>query len=262
MTGIGAYDIPTRDKIPVLQKLFSSQKEGFALDVGSGIGFTAAAVLGRQPLVCLDLHAANLMYFLDRVAPRSGEGKAYGLRADVNRLPFREGVFRKILCSEVLEHLEDDDSAVRELARVLAPGGKLVITVPYTGLGFTSFLEMMRIKTVHDRPGPERHVRRGYDEKSMGTLLSRHGLKIESHTYYLRFFSRLATDLVSLIHLAYQKVRHGRHSWQWSDVAASENEGVLKLYKLVFPALWVFTRLDRCLAGCRGFGLVVCARKR
>jgi len=51
-------------------------------------------------------------------------------------LPFKAGVFRFILCSEVIEHLENDDAAVQELARVLSKDGRAVITVPYTGMGF------------------------------------------------------------------------------------------------------------------------------
>ncbi len=51
-------------------------------------------------------------------------------RADVTALPFSDGAFDVVLCSEVLEHVEDDRRAVRELVRVLKPGGDLVVTVP------------------------------------------------------------------------------------------------------------------------------------
>jgi ubiquinone/menaquinone biosynthesis C-methylase UbiE len=43
--------------------------------------------------------------------------------ADAAALPFRPGAFQFILCSEVLEHLKDDGSAVQEFARVLARNG-------------------------------------------------------------------------------------------------------------------------------------------
>lgn len=51
-------------------------------------------------------------------------------RADVTKLPFAESVFDVVLCSEVLEHLEDSPAAISELVRVLKPGGDLVLTVP------------------------------------------------------------------------------------------------------------------------------------
>lgn len=51
--------------------------------------------------------------------------------ADAHFLPFPPGTFDTILCSEVLEHLTDPERAVREMARVLASGGKLVLTTPF-----------------------------------------------------------------------------------------------------------------------------------
>jgi SAM-dependent methyltransferase len=48
-------------------------------------------------------------------------------------LPFADGTFDRVLCSEVLEHIEDDEGAMAELARVLKPGGTMAITVPRFG---------------------------------------------------------------------------------------------------------------------------------
>jgi SAM-dependent methyltransferase len=46
-------------------------------------------------------------------------------------MPFRNGSFSTVVCSEVLEHIEDDVQALQEIARVLRPGGTLVITFPH-----------------------------------------------------------------------------------------------------------------------------------
>lgn len=45
-------------------------------------------------------------------------------------LPFRDGAFDTVLCTQVLEHVEDPGAAVAEMVRVLRPGGKLIVTVP------------------------------------------------------------------------------------------------------------------------------------
>jgi SAM-dependent methyltransferase len=45
-------------------------------------------------------------------------------------LPFEDGAFDLILATDVLEHIEDDRSVMRELRRVAAPGGRLLATVP------------------------------------------------------------------------------------------------------------------------------------
>jgi hypothetical protein len=52
------------------------------------------------------------------------------LRLDVERLPFADGAFDAILCSHVLEHVPDDRAAMRELRRVLRPGGLALLPVP------------------------------------------------------------------------------------------------------------------------------------
>jgi SAM-dependent methyltransferase len=50
--------------------------------------------------------------------------------ADVAALPFPDGSFAGVVCGEVLEHVDDDRAAARELRRVLRPGGALVASVP------------------------------------------------------------------------------------------------------------------------------------
>ncbi len=50
--------------------------------------------------------------------------------AEITRLPFAEGSLDLVTASEVLEHIQDDAAAVAELARIIRPGGLLLVTVP------------------------------------------------------------------------------------------------------------------------------------
>lgn len=48
----------------------------------------------------------------------------------IESVPFKSNAFDCLICVEILEHLEDDEAAIRELCRVLSEGGKLIVTVP------------------------------------------------------------------------------------------------------------------------------------
>jgi SAM-dependent methyltransferase len=60
--------------------------------------------------------------------PASGFGGV--LQGDATRLPFADNTFDRVVTSEVLEHIQNDVSAISELHRVLKPGGTLGVTVP------------------------------------------------------------------------------------------------------------------------------------
>jgi SAM-dependent methyltransferase len=51
--------------------------------------------------------------------------------ADAERLPFRDGVFQRVECDAVLEHVRDPGQVMREIERVLAPGGYAHLVTPF-----------------------------------------------------------------------------------------------------------------------------------
>lgn len=58
--------------------------------------------------------------------------EAMDVFGDGNRMPFRDACFDSVLCTEVLEHLTTPERCLREVGRVLKPGGRLLLTVPFT----------------------------------------------------------------------------------------------------------------------------------
>jgi len=62
--------------------------------------------------------------------PAGGQA-APDVRGDALRLPFRDAVVDAVVCSEALEHLPDPFGALTEIARVLKPGGRALVTVPF-----------------------------------------------------------------------------------------------------------------------------------
>jgi SAM-dependent methyltransferase len=63
----------------------------------------------------------------------SSDASAADVRCDLNRFPypFRDGQFSRILCRDVLEHLDDIPRVMEELHRLLRPGGVVEIRVPH-----------------------------------------------------------------------------------------------------------------------------------
>ena len=53
------------------------------------------------------------------------------LAADAEQLPFRDGTFQRVECDAVLEHVRHPEQAMREIRRVLAPGGYLHLVTPF-----------------------------------------------------------------------------------------------------------------------------------
>lgn len=61
------------------------------------------------------------------------------VKADICNLPFKENEFDLIICNHVLEHIPDDTQAMKELFRVLKPGGQAILQVPYDASRKTTF---------------------------------------------------------------------------------------------------------------------------
>jgi SAM-dependent methyltransferase len=76
-----------------------------------------------------DLRVARYM-LADLQRRQVAPGHADFVVADAEHLPFRDGAFDKVMCAEVLEHIADDLAGVRELVRVLRPGGDIAVSVP------------------------------------------------------------------------------------------------------------------------------------
>lgn len=110
------------------------------LDMGCGGGRHAFALYRRgADVTALDTDAGELaevaaMFAQLRAAGEVPPGaRARAVRATAYDLPFPDDTFDRVVAAEVLEHLAQDDRAMRELFRVLKPGGLLAVTVPRWG---------------------------------------------------------------------------------------------------------------------------------
>ncbi len=118
--------------IPLGERLFRKRTFDLTgcrsiLDVGSGAGQIAKHLLkyadSGASVTCFDISFEMLRRARNRLqstVPRN-------LVADLAHLPFADGSFDCITCGYVLEHLPDPRPGLAELARVLAPGGRMLL---------------------------------------------------------------------------------------------------------------------------------------
>jgi SAM-dependent methyltransferase len=87
---------------------------------------------GRYLKFCRDLSGIADVVGIDLETTLETDNRSgpFGVRGDVGRLPFPNGHFDMIISRSVVEHLEDPPQVFREFARVLRPGGRVVIITP------------------------------------------------------------------------------------------------------------------------------------
>jgi SAM-dependent methyltransferase len=110
---------------------------------------------------------------------------------DGRRFPFPDASFDGVLCSQVFEHVFTPEEFLSEIRRVLRPGGRLVLTVPF-------------VWDEHEQP----HDFARYSSFGLRALLERNGFTVESHRRSLadsRILFQLATAYVYKVTLTPSK---------------------------------------------------------
>jgi SAM-dependent methyltransferase len=184
------------------------------LDLGCGFGRHAFEAARRgASVVALDAGEEEVLGVAATFAAmvEAGELVSESLHANVGRgdalhLPFPDATFDRVICSEVLEHIPDDLSAMRELTRVLRPGGTMAITVPRFG---PELVNWALSDEYHNVPGGHiRIYRRSVLEErltSTGMVVTahHHAHGLHSPYWWLKCFVGTTNDehrLVNLYH--------------------------------------------------------------
>jgi SAM-dependent methyltransferase len=162
---------------------------GPVLDVGSADGPSVGWLRGSGRVVSLDIDPRGL------TAP--------GVCGSALALPFADGSFDVVAAFDVVEHCRPEGTAVAELARVLAPGGRLLVSVPAYQWAWTQFDDL------------NGHHRR-YTRSRAVHALTAHGLVVERATYaFMGTFpafaaERLSRRLVDSVHAPHPGLQDGQ----------------------------------------------------
>jgi SAM-dependent methyltransferase len=140
------------------------------LDLGCGAGRFVAALrdAGAEP-VGVELAAAAL-----ERARRTAPGADLRLVEPDGSLPLEHASVDLVWCSEVLEHVADTAHVLLEVRRVLRPGGRLLVTVPFHGRVKAALIALARFDSHFDPLG--QHLR-FYTRSSLAATLSASGFE-------------------------------------------------------------------------------------
>ncbi|KQX68897.1 bifunctional 2-polyprenyl-6-hydroxyphenol methylase/3-demethylubiquinol 3-O-methyltransferase UbiG [Angustibacter sp. Root456] len=163
-----------RERRVLLERDLRGLRPGTALDVGAAGGGNTR-VLRR-----LGWNAIALEYGPEGAQVAHERGLPT-LRGDATALPVADASLDLVVAFDVLEHLDDDDAAVREVRRVLRPGGRYLVAVPCDP----------RLWSAHDEAVG--HVRR-YTRATLSSLLVRGGFSLGP----MRSWNVLLRPVVSL----------------------------------------------------------------
>jgi SAM-dependent methyltransferase len=179
-----------------------------AIDCGCGGGEYVRALRDAGAI------AFGVEYQRAKLRSCGGGSRALGLAAaDIQALPFPDGAFDLAVVNEVLEHVPDDLQGLREVHRVLAPGGTLVVFSPNRLYPFEThgvFLRGSDRKLPPSVPGIPylpirlgriwlRYWARNYWPRELRRLIARAGFTVVGHSYVWQTFENISGQQPRLI---------------------------------------------------------------
>jgi SAM-dependent methyltransferase len=206
---------------------------GLLLDLGCGTGGVLRDWMSRR--LCVGTDRSELALEICR---RRGFGTL--VRSDLNDLPFPAGTFDTVLLLDVIEHLDDDVGFLANVARLLAPGGRIVVSVPAF-----QFLWSQHDETFEHR--------RRYSAAQLRGVIEAAGLVSERRTYT----NALLFPLAAVWRVLSYRLGLGRFAPEtdfWS-LPGWLNGLLARVYDL---EAWLLDRFDLPL----GVSLVCIARRR
>jgi SAM-dependent methyltransferase len=133
------------------------------VDVGAGTGILMSELEGLAPVVGVEYSPAGMQLARATTA-------ASLVRGSAEAIPLADGMAQLVVALDVIEHLDDDRTAVAEMARLLAPGGYLILNVP----AFMSLWSDWDVALGH---------RRRYTDTMLAEVVAAAGLELHSLAY-------------------------------------------------------------------------------
>ena len=184
--------------------------------------------------------------------------------AAADRLPFPDAAFDRVLIIDVQEHLEDVGPFNAEVARVLAPGGTVVISTPNGNRHLPVALLKRLLGMSESVYG---HVVQGFSHRELETMMAAVGLQVRRRGAYAKFFTEFVELLINFAYVKVLARKSGAGATTLGEIAPTSSSqlravgGAYRLYSAVFPLIEGFSRLDVLVPGRGGYALAISAQK-
>ncbi len=179
-------------------------------------------------------------HFVDISEPALAKlhGRAASVALDsISDLPFADSVFDLVCAFDIVEHVDDDDLALSELARVCARGGAFLLSVPLHPSRWTAFDEFVG-------------HRRRYEPARLLAKLGQHGFAVESSAVY-----GMQPESSWLLDLGMWWLAHRREQAMWWYNRVVMPLGVRFQKKLaLYPGMIDTRKVDEIMLVCRKQG--------
>jgi SAM-dependent methyltransferase len=199
---------------------------------------------------------------IDQIREITGD-PVFELDKEDPSLPFPDDHFDTVLTIDVHEHLQNPEVFNAELARIVKPEGRVIVTTP--GGDQRKLANRMKHR-LGMRKEDYGHIVDGYAIPELERQLNEVHLTPYMSSTYSRFF----TEMIELaINLLYVKVMAKRskvrvHSGQIAPQSKDQLQSVDKSYKfysLLYPLLLAFSKLDHLTPSKSGYAVIVAGRK-
>jgi ubiquinone biosynthesis O-methyltransferase len=104
-------------------------KNSKILDVGCGAGMMAKEIANRGYEISGIDYSYNMVKKAKDICKVNTNFSIHFLQGDVESLPFKDSVFDAVLCLGVITYLKSEQKALREISRILKPGGTMILSI-------------------------------------------------------------------------------------------------------------------------------------
>lgn len=246
------YSIGTRVRDRAFLEMLKPSKEDRILDVGCGLGYFTD-LLSKDGAECygIDLDEKCIDYCQKYM-------KGQYQVADVTKIPFPDNYFDKILCTEVLEHIDHNEEILKEIRRVLKKDGILVTSVPCSEGMFKAFFKRIGHNSV-DSNSREYHWHKGYTKEQMALFLKQHKFQPQRNYYTL---VAAIEAIMGLSKIVVQLLQAKKIDSQ-ANALIVKRTSLWRIYVKLFPILMIIARTEQPLSKwLRGHMLITESRCR